>query len=291
MSSPTYLRIEVAYRRQSGRRGEDIDFDAKIFAISAAAELAGMHPQTLRQYDRIGLVEPGRTPGGGRRYSARDVTRLREIQRLSQDEGVNLAGVKRIMDLEREVAAMRSDMSAVVEELHRARAQLAELRAMAGPFQRTSTDIVLWQGKRQLHSRRLPTKRAWGGPPLQQCPRGATGRVEFGVFRRVRANRALGGTPVSTMRAGSDSFVPSSPDSRMRVGSDSFDFKTPRFQGCAPGPTVSRCVRANGNVTLSLCEKRLGSSHVTRRTKTKVSKYGAAQPHHRTPPRGSRREA
>ena len=65
--------------------------DNKVLIISVAARMAGMHPQTLRQYDRMGLVSPGRTPGGGRRYSARDVTLLREIQRLSQEEGVNLA--------------------------------------------------------------------------------------------------------------------------------------------------------------------------------------------------------
>ncbi|GAA1675996.1 helix-turn-helix transcriptional regulator [Glycomyces endophyticus] len=137
------VRIEISYGRGPD---EEIDFDAKILAISAAAELAGMHPQTLRQYDRLGLVEPARTPGGGRRYSARDVTRLREIQRLSQDEGVNLAGIKRIMDLEREVHAIRAEAQAVVEELQRARRQLAELRALAGPFAR-STDIVLWRGE------------------------------------------------------------------------------------------------------------------------------------------------
>ncbi|GAB3996510.1 helix-turn-helix domain-containing protein [Glycomyces albus] len=125
------------------------DFDAKILAISAAAELAGMHPQTLRQYDRLGLVEAARTPGGGRRYSARDVTRLREIQRLSQDEGVNLAGIKRIMDLQREVEAARAEMAAVLEELARARAQLSELRAVTGPFARPGTEIVLWQGRRR----------------------------------------------------------------------------------------------------------------------------------------------
>ncbi len=138
--------VEVAYRRRSA---DEVDFDAKILAISAAAEMAGMHPQTLRQYDRLGLVEPARTPGGGRRYSARDVARLREIQRLSQDEGVNLAGIKRIMDLEHEVAAMRAELGAVVDELRSARAQLAEMRAMAGPFQRRSTDIVLWRGERR----------------------------------------------------------------------------------------------------------------------------------------------
>src|SRR3954466_15509661 len=74
--------------------------DAKVFIISVAARLAGMHPQTLRQYDRLGLVQAGRSPGGGRRYSDRDVRLLREIQRLSQDEGVNLAGIKRIIELE-----------------------------------------------------------------------------------------------------------------------------------------------------------------------------------------------
>jgi MerR family transcriptional regulator/heat shock protein HspR len=145
------VRIEIAYR-QRGHAGEEIDYDAKILAISAAAEMAGMHPQTLRQYDRLGLVEPARTPGGGRRYSVRDVSRLQEIQRLSQDEGVNLAGIKRIMDLEREVQAVRAEAAAAVDELvaelQRARAQLAELRAMAGPFSR-STDIVLWRGEQR----------------------------------------------------------------------------------------------------------------------------------------------
>src|SRR5256885_13570931 len=69
--------------------------DAKVLVISVAARLAGMHPQTLRQYDRLGLVQPGRAPGGGRRYSARDVEMLREIQRLSQEDGGNLAGIQR----------------------------------------------------------------------------------------------------------------------------------------------------------------------------------------------------
>ena len=76
------------------------DFDtAPVFAISVVAQLTGMHPQTLRQYDRVGLVTPQRTSGGGRRYSARDVERLREIQHLS-GEGIGLTGVKRILDLE-----------------------------------------------------------------------------------------------------------------------------------------------------------------------------------------------
>jgi MerR family transcriptional regulator, heat shock protein HspR len=80
-----------------------VNEDQPVFVISRAAELAGMHPQTLRQYDRLGLVSPSRTSGRGRRYSLRDVATLREVQRLSQDEGVNLAGIKRILELEAEV--------------------------------------------------------------------------------------------------------------------------------------------------------------------------------------------
>ena len=82
--------------------------DAPIYVISMAAELSGLHPQTLRQYDRLGLVSPDRAAGRGRRYSARDIERLREVQRLSQDEGVNLAGIKHIRGLQDEVSALRS---------------------------------------------------------------------------------------------------------------------------------------------------------------------------------------
>src|ERR1700712_486686 len=77
--------------------------DSPVFVISVAAELAGRRAQTLRSYARLGLVRPGRSAGGGRRYSARDIALLREVQRLSQEEGVNLAGIKRIIELEREV--------------------------------------------------------------------------------------------------------------------------------------------------------------------------------------------
>ena len=88
-----------------------------VYVISAAAELSGLHPQTLRQYDRLGLVSPDRTAGRGRRYSARDIELLREVQRLSQEEGVNLAGIKRIRELEDQVTALQ--------------AQVAELERMA----------------------------------------------------------------------------------------------------------------------------------------------------------------
>ena len=79
------------------------------FVISVAAELAGMHPQTLRQYDRLGLVIPARTKGRGRRYTKRDVQRLRDVQRMSQEEGINLAGIRRILELERRVEALEAE--------------------------------------------------------------------------------------------------------------------------------------------------------------------------------------
>lgn len=87
---------------------ENVREDEPVYVISKAAELAGMHPQTLRQYDRLGLVSPRRTSGRGRRYSQRDVLQLVEIQRLSHEEGINLAGIKRILALENQVRALES---------------------------------------------------------------------------------------------------------------------------------------------------------------------------------------
>ncbi|NED95782.1 helix-turn-helix transcriptional regulator [Phytoactinopolyspora alkaliphila] len=89
--------------------------DEPLYVISVAAEMAGMHPQTLRQYDRLGLVSPRRTGGGGRRYSLRDVEQLREVQRLSQEEGVNLVGIKRILELESQVEALRAQLEILIE--------------------------------------------------------------------------------------------------------------------------------------------------------------------------------
>lgn len=87
--------------------------ETTVYVISAAAELAGMHPQTLRQYDRLGLVTPMRTSGKGRRYTPADIRRLREIQRLSQEEGVNLAGINRIMELTDQVEALQAEVQAL----------------------------------------------------------------------------------------------------------------------------------------------------------------------------------
>jgi MerR family transcriptional regulator/heat shock protein HspR len=107
--------------------------DAKVLIISVAARMAGMHPQTLRQYDRMGLVQPGRAAGGGRRYSERDVAILREVQRLSQDEGVSLAGIKRIIELELLTYELRQRLADAEEELDLARRRMAELEAMGYP--------------------------------------------------------------------------------------------------------------------------------------------------------------
>jgi len=93
------------------------DDDTPVFVISVAAQLAGMHAQTLRQYDRLGLVSPSRTRGGGRRYSGRDVALLREVQRLSQEEGVSLAGIQRILELENQVVALRARVSELADAL------------------------------------------------------------------------------------------------------------------------------------------------------------------------------
>ena len=91
--------------------------DTPVYVISAAAELSGLHPQTLRQYDRLGLVSPDRAPGRGRRYSVRDIELLREVQRLSQDEGVNLAGIKRIRELQDQVGDLAAQVSVLEQQL------------------------------------------------------------------------------------------------------------------------------------------------------------------------------
>ena len=126
--------------------------DAKVLIISVAARMAGMHPQTLRQYDRLGLVQPGRAAGGGRRYSVRDVALLREVQRLSQDDGVNLAGIKRIIELEQTTFELQRRLEETEEQLARAQARLAELEALAYPRRdlvptrsQATTALVVWK--------------------------------------------------------------------------------------------------------------------------------------------------
>ncbi len=112
-----------------------------VYIISVAAELAGVHPQTLRIYERKGLLEPARTTGGSRRYSEADIDHLRRIQELT-DEGLNLAGVKKVLALEAHIAHLenaliqtRAEMAAAVEETHRSyRRDLVPLRQSVAPF-------------------------------------------------------------------------------------------------------------------------------------------------------------
>src|SRR5438270_7945347 len=95
--------------------------DRGVYIISVAAELAGVHPQTLRIYERKGLLQPSRTAGNTRRYSARDIERLLAIQRLTQEHGINLAGVKMIVEMETELERMRKRMEQLSRELERTR--------------------------------------------------------------------------------------------------------------------------------------------------------------------------
>jgi MerR family transcriptional regulator/heat shock protein HspR len=104
--------------------------DTPVYVISVAAQLSGLHPQTLRAYDRLGLVSPGRTGGGGRRYSLRNILILREVQRLSK-EGVNLTGIKRILELEHAEQDGRSLLGELHAEISQLRAELESTRAVA----------------------------------------------------------------------------------------------------------------------------------------------------------------
>jgi MerR family transcriptional regulator, heat shock protein HspR len=124
--------------------GNQNEKDARTFLISVAAELAGMHAQTLRTYDRLGLVSPLRSSGGGRRYSQHDVDLLREVQRLSQDEGVNLAGIKRIIELTNQVAALQSRLQEMAAEIEVLRANQRRDLAVVPK----STAVVVWQPRR-----------------------------------------------------------------------------------------------------------------------------------------------
>jgi MerR family transcriptional regulator, heat shock protein HspR len=99
--------------------------DAAVFVISVAAELTGLHPQTLRTYERMGLITPGRTGGGGRRYSARDIDRLREISDLTAS-GIGIEGVRRILELENRVAALAQRNEELQDELDATREALRQ---------------------------------------------------------------------------------------------------------------------------------------------------------------------
>ncbi len=126
--------------RRNRRVEVRIDDERGVFMISVAAELADMHPQTLRIYEAKGLIEPKRSPKNTRLYSQKDVERLRRIQRMTNEEGLNLAGVELVLEMEREVATMRS-------ELKRMRSRAGELERrlvaeMARSGNRENVEIV-----------------------------------------------------------------------------------------------------------------------------------------------------
>lgn len=126
--------------------------DAAVFVISVAAELSGLHPQTLRTYERLGLITPGRTPGGGRRYSYRDIELLRSIAELTSS-GIGIEGVRRILELEAAVASLRAQRDELLAELDAAHEALRQaLAARPGdnklPALRPPTppqSIVVWR--------------------------------------------------------------------------------------------------------------------------------------------------
>ncbi len=125
--------------------------DAPVYVISVAAELTGLHPQTLRTYDRLGLVSPGRTGGGGRRYSWRDIEQLREIAELTA-AGIGLEGVRRILELEDHVTALQERVEELERQLDAAeyavRAALDHGRAgrnLPVPAGLTTQSVVVWR--------------------------------------------------------------------------------------------------------------------------------------------------
>jgi MerR family transcriptional regulator/heat shock protein HspR len=136
----------------------EFEVTAPVFAIAVAAELSGMHPQTLRQYDRLGLVSPRRTAGKSRRYSMRDVAQLREIGALIS-EGLNLEGIRRILELENRV----SELSTRVRELEHALAEELLNRPGRRVFAaRPDGDVVsLRAGERTHRSNEVVVWRPW----------------------------------------------------------------------------------------------------------------------------------
>ncbi|MER6218294.1 heat shock protein transcriptional repressor HspR [Streptomyces sp. NPDC048387] len=150
-------------RRRQSRFGDgayQLTDETPVYVISVAAQLSGLHPQTLRQYDRLGLVSPDRTAGRGRRYSARDIELLRTVQQLSQDEGINLAGIKRIIELENQVAALQQRVAELSSAVDGAAAALqareaavhASYRRDLVPYQQPQpgSALVVWRPKRPL---------------------------------------------------------------------------------------------------------------------------------------------
>jgi MerR family transcriptional regulator/heat shock protein HspR len=132
----------MSQRRRTTTRIE-VSSDRGVFMISVAAELADMHPQTLRMYEQRGLIEPKRSPKGTRLYSHEDVERLRRIQQMTAELGLNLAGVEKVLELEEQLGRTRRRVAA----LERRRSELeAEIEALEGRREQVKAEIVRYEG-------------------------------------------------------------------------------------------------------------------------------------------------
>ena len=156
----------------------ELSDDMPVYVISVAAELSNMHPQTLRAYDRLGLVSPGRSQGRGRRYSMRDILALREIQRLSR-EGINLNGIKLLLEQHRELEQARRLIAELHAEVAQLQVELESTRAVAArlaELRRSGSDTRSGREGREglvpVRSARVAVWEPMTGPPGSGPPRG-----------------------------------------------------------------------------------------------------------------------
>ena len=152
------------------------DIELPVFSVGAAGELANVHPQTLRQYDRLGLVVPQRTEGGARRYSLRDISRLAQAQQLSQEEGVNLAGITRILELEEENRELRRQVERLGGISRRIRGTKFPASAEAGRFQR----VRRGRGRWHRGSRAVPARAHVAQAAASRCTAASVARIRTG---------------------------------------------------------------------------------------------------------------
>ncbi|HEV2785203.1 MAG TPA: helix-turn-helix transcriptional regulator [Solirubrobacteraceae bacterium] len=135
----------MATRRRGTTTRIEVSSERGVFMISVAAELADMHPQTLRMYEQRGLIEPKRSPKGTRLYSHADVERLRRIQQMTAELGLNLAGVEKVLELEAQLARTRKRVAALERRRDELQAEIAELE---GRREQVRADIVRYEGSK-----------------------------------------------------------------------------------------------------------------------------------------------
>lgn len=150
-------------RVETSRVEVTVDEDRGVFMISVAAELAEMHPQTLRIYEARGLITPKRSPKNTRLYSQRDVERLRRIQRMTNEEGLNLAGVETVLEMEERVEGMRKELEAMRRRANELEKQLTE--EMARVHNRLNTEIVPYGAYDPDPPARIPVRRPGSSGP------------------------------------------------------------------------------------------------------------------------------